>query len=160
MRDRCLSLEQRFLPHDSQGRGGLWHGRRGDLSGVSPQQARNNRWSEEPGISELPVRLTLENRVFQRHPTRSYVMVPKSAPRSIPKAVFREADPDVATPTRDHMPHATAWVARVAGIPRHHVHMHMRHGLAGGDPSVEAHVVSIWLRIEPLIKQSLHPADE
>jgi len=58
------------------------------------------------------------------------------------------------------MPHAAAGVGHVAGIPRDHVHMHMRHGLAGSNPGVEAHVVAIGLRIEPLIEQPLHLAHE
>ena len=61
---------------------------------------------------------------------------------------------------RNYMPHAAAGVAHVAGIPRDHVHMHMRHGLAGGSPGVEANVVSIGLRIEPLIEQPFHLAHE
>ena len=58
------------------------------------------------------------------------------------------------------MPHAAAGIAHVAGIPRDHVHMHMRHGLAGGGPGVEADVVSIRLRIELTVEQGLHLADE
>jgi len=58
------------------------------------------------------------------------------------------------------MPHATAGVGHVAGIPRDHVHMHMRHGLAGGGPGVEAHVVAIGLGIEPLNEQLPHRAHE
>jgi len=50
------------------------------------------------------------------------------------------------------MPHAAARIAHVAGIPRDHVHMHMRHSLTGGGPGIEADVVSIGLRLEPLIK--------
>ncbi len=38
--------------------------------------------------------------------------------------------------------------------------MHMRHGLAGGGPGVEADVVAIGLGIEPLIEQGLHLADK
>jgi hypothetical protein len=51
------------------------------------------------------------------------------------------------------MPHAAAGVTHVAGIPRDHVHMHVRHGLAGGGPGIEADVVSIGLRHELLIEQ-------
>ena len=58
------------------------------------------------------------------------------------------------------MPHAAAGVAHVARIPRNHVHMHMRHGLARGRPGVKADVVSIGLRIEPLVEQGLHRADK
>jgi hypothetical protein len=58
------------------------------------------------------------------------------------------------------MPHAAVGVGHVAGIPRDHVHVHMRHGLAGGSPGVEAHVAAIGLRIEPPIEQLFHLAHE
>ena len=58
------------------------------------------------------------------------------------------------------MPHAAAGVAHVARIPRNHVHMHMRHGLARGRPGVKADVVSIGLRVKPLVEQGLHLAHE
>ena len=58
------------------------------------------------------------------------------------------------------MPHAAAGVAHVARIPRDHVHMHMRHGLARGRPGVKADVVSIGPGIEPLVEQGLHLAHE
>ena len=51
------------------------------------------------------------------------------------------------------MPHAAAGVAHVAGIPRDDVHVHMRHGLPGGGPGVEPHVVAIRLGRKPLIEQ-------
>ena len=38
--------------------------------------------------------------------------------------------------------------------------MHMRHGLARGRPGVKADVVSIGLRVEPLVEQGLHLAHE
>ena len=50
------------------------------------------------------------------------------------------------------MPHAAAGVTHVNGIPRDHVHMHMRHGLAGGGHGIETDVVSIGLGFKPLIK--------
>ena len=58
------------------------------------------------------------------------------------------------------MPHAAAGVGHVAGIPRDHVHMHMRHGLAGGGPGVEAHVIAIGLRVKPLVEHGLHLANQ
>jgi hypothetical protein len=44
--------------------------------------------------------------------------------------------------------------------PRYHVNMHMRHGLAGGGPGVEADVVAIGLRLEPRVEQAFHLAHE
>jgi hypothetical protein len=49
------------------------------------------------------------------------------------------------------MPHAAAGVVYVACIPRDHVHMQVRHGLAGGSPGVDADAISIGLRVEPRI---------
>ena len=58
------------------------------------------------------------------------------------------------------MSHPAGGVAHVAGIPRDHVNVHMRHGLAGCGAGIKAYVVSIRLRIEAIIEQGLHPADE
>ena len=58
------------------------------------------------------------------------------------------------------MPHAAAGVGHVAGIPRDHVHMHVRHGLTGSRPAVEADVVAVGLRIESLVEDPLHLADQ
>ena len=60
---------------------------------------------------------------------------------------------------RNHMPHTAAGIRHVAGIPRDHVHMHMRHGLAGGRSAIETHVVAIGLRLEPRVKHRFHDAD-
>ena len=56
--------------------------------------------------------------------------------------------------------HAAARIGHVAGIARDHVDVHVRHGLAGGGATVEADVVAVGLRVEPLVEEPLHLGDE
>ena len=55
---------------------------------------------------------------------------------------------------------AAARIGHVAGIPRDHMDMHMRHRLPGSGARIKSHVVAIVLRIELRIEERFDAGDE